>query len=419
MDRRFEVHAAGPQVGSEAKEFWAAPSRDEALSLANSDDPFERCAAVFQLAEMTDPRAAVALRELMNDGDEIVAEAARAWIGQLAGPPVRKRGRPTASVPSSDRVDSEALYLAQIRKVPLLPHHKVVELKHTMDEGVRARGKRSRLSCGGGEQTSLSEIRRLEQMRAAGLHARKLLIESNLRLVFSIARHYQYSGVPLLDLIQEGSIGLMRAVERFDVSLGNRFSTYATWLIRQSVTRAIANSGRIIRLPVHVVERVNAMKRAALELEANGWVADTQALAAHLEISCTEVEWLRDGLDDAESLDALLMSDLVDGQLDPCEDEGDPIEWSLGIYRHDDEVFESVRGGCLKRDIAKVLDSLPRRDRMIIEMRFGIKDDLERTLEQVSDVFGVTRERIRQIESKALHRLRAPKSSCILRDYLN
>lgn len=392
-------------IDSEAKEFWQAGSLGEALSLANSDDPFERCAAVFQLAEITDPRAACALEKLTNDGDEIVAEAARASISHLLAPPARKRGRPSVSAGSSDFEDTEALYLRQIRKIPLLSHAEVIELKRTMDRGTRALRTYRQLSSGESGRIFAPTMRQLEEKYAAGLRARQVLIESNLRLVFSIARRYQNAGLPLLDLVQEGSIGLMQAVERFDVSRGNHLSTYATWWIRQSITRAIANTARIIRLPVHVVEQMNKVRRAEAEASANGHETGPEMIAARLGIASVDLERQYDWSRDAESLDALLHSDSRRDNETEIDEEDESVCRDLGMFNHDDYLFDLACSKCLVRDVDKALRGLKDRERMVIEMRYGLEDDCVRTLEEVSQILGVTRERIRQIQEKGLEKL--------------
>ena len=240
-------------------------------------------------------------------------------------------------------------------------------------------------------------------VRAAADAARQRFIEANLRLVVSIARRYQSAGIPLLDLVQEGNIGLMRAVEKFEPERGFKFSTYATWWIRQAVTRAIADKGRTIRVPAHVGDALASVRRAEVALAGQDGREPTLAeLATATGLTPARIQELRAAEHDVVSLSAPLpdgrgeLADLLGD--DP---EGAPFEVAAAHLEHE--------------AIARVLDGLPERERRVLQLRFGLAGEEPRTLEDVGQEFAVTRERIRQIEAKALARLRHPCSPGALR----
>ncbi len=305
------------------------------------------------------------------------------------------------SAPQDSTLDSIQHYLQEIGRVPLLSAAEEVELAERMERGREAA---ARLAS---EDLTSQERARLKADVASGHDARRHLIQANLRLVVSIAKKYVGRGLSLLDLIQEGNIGLMRAVEKFDYHKGNRFSTYATWWIRQAVTRAIAEQGRTIRLPVHMSESVGQVKRAAERLAQ---VLERQPTAEEIATALGQpIERIERVLEAARRPVSLET---------PVGEEG---EHTLGDFLQDDELptpadFASQQ--LLRQDLAAALDHLNERERRIIDLRYGLADGQRRTLEEVGRVLGMTRERARQIEAEALRRLRAPEVGQHLRDYL-
>ncbi len=298
--------------------------------------------------------------------------------------------------------DSVQHYLQEIGRVSLLNAAEEVELAERIERGREAQ---RRLSSTEKLRPPLRAA--LKADIAAGQEARGQLIQANLRLVVSVAKKYVGHGLALLDLIQEGNIGLMRAVEKFDHHRGNRFSTYATWWIRQSVTRALAEQSRTIRLPVHMGEAVGRVRRAAERLaQALGRQPTTDEIAAALGQPVARIEQV---LDVARRPISLEM---------PLDAESDR---RLGDALPDDQSpapSDVVARQLLRHDLARALDKLSARERRIIDLRYGLVDGRRRTLEEIGQALGMTRERARQIEAEALRRLRDLEVGRQLRDYL-
>jgi len=302
--------------------------------------------------------------------------------------------------------DPVRMYLKEIGKVPLLTARQEVDLAMKIEAGLEAAAKLDELRAKSGK-IERAEERRLTRIENTGLHAKKLLVEANLRLVVSIAKRYVGRGMLFLDLIQEGNLGLIRAVEKFDYAKGFKFSTYATWWIRQAITRAIADQARTIRIPVHMVETINKLIRVQRQLlQELGREPTPDEIGEKMEMTAERVREILKISQEPVSLETPIGEE-EDSQL------GDFIEDGDAIVPPDAASFSM-----LQEQLSKVLDSLSDRERKVIELRFGLIDGHPRTLEEVGREFGVTRERIRQIESKTLCKLRHPSRSGRLKDYL-
>ncbi len=299
--------------------------------------------------------------------------------------------------------DPVRLYLHEIGRVPLLTPEEEVELAMRLREGEEAY---QELQQRGNELTE-AERQELERRIAAGDEARQHLIQANLRLVVSIAKKYIGRGMSFLDLIQEGNIGLMRATEKFDYTRGYKFSTYATWWIRQAITRSISDQSRTIRLPVHVGETINRVKRVSHRLQQQmEREPTTDEIAQAMGISSEKVRRVIEVSRTPVSLEM------------PVGKEGDS---RMGDFIEDDRVaapLDAASYQLLREQINEVLQKLPDRERRIIQLRFGLNDGRYRTLEEVGKEFGITRERIRQIEAKVLRKLRHPHYGKKLRGFL-
>ena len=293
------------------------------------------------------------------------------------------------------------LYLQEIGRVPLLTGPAEVELAMAIEAGNLAV---ERLADG--SERSDAERDTLEETVALGNHARRRLVESNLRLVVSVARRYMNRGIPLGDLIQDGNIGLMRAVEKFDYRRGFKFSTYATWWIRQAVSRALADHSRTIRVPVHMVETINKYVRVSSALQQElGREPTTDEIAAQLEIPAERVREIIRILPQPISLE------------NPVGDEQDA---TLADFVEDEnavDMDEMASRAMLRVQVESVLNTLTPRERRVVELRFGLEGDRLYTLSEIGAELGVTRERIRQIETKALRKLRHPSRSRRLLDF--
>jgi RNA polymerase primary sigma factor len=309
--------------------------------------------------------------------------------------------------PGGSSSDPVRMYLKEIGKVPLLTAAEEVVLARCVEQGL---GAAVRLSSCEEEAALLIDregIARDERLRREGMVAKRILVEANLRLVVSIAKRYRNRGMAFLDLIQEGNLGLMRAVEKFDYTKGFKFSTYATWWIRQAITRAIADQARTIRIPVHMVDIINKVMRAQRQLLQDlGREPSVEEVAERAEMTPERVREILRVSQETVSLeqpmgdDDFSLSDLI-------EDEG-AIAPS-----------EAAARAMLNEAVSEALAELSERERRVVRLRFGLDDGQMRTLEEVGKEFGVTRERIRQIESKTLAKLRHPMHSGHLRDYLH
>ena len=300
--------------------------------------------------------------------------------------------------------DTITLYLREMSKVPLLDKEQEVSLAKRYEAGRAAKEELIKL----GKNNSPEKLQMFEEIIEDGLLAREHLIKANTRLVVSVAKRYNRRGVPFLDLIQEGNLGLMKAVEKFDHSRGFRFSTYATWWIRQTITRAIADQGRTIRVPVHMVDRIRVMYKYIREMEQKlGREPTIEELAGALNLSKEKVEWM------------IQVSWLPLSLESPLNEENEESE--LGNFIEDRDTptpSQKVYIKLLSEKINDILDSLPYREARILRLRFGLENGRFYTLEEVGRKFGLTRERIRQIETKALRRLRYPQHSRQLKEYL-
>lgn len=316
----------------------------------------------------------------------------------------RRKVDTMASAPLTS--DPVRMYLKEIGKVPLLTARQEVDLAMKIEAGLLAVDELD-AAAENGVKLERAEQRRLERLERIGVDAKKQLVEANLRLVVSIAKRYVGRGMLFLDLIQEGNLGLIRAVEKFDYTKGFKFSTYATWWIRQAITRAIADQARTIRIPVHMVETINKLIRIQRQLlQELGREPTPEEIGEKMEMTAERVREILKISQEPVSLETPIGEE-EDSQL------GDFIEDGEAVVPPDAASFSM-----LQEQLAKVLDSLSERERKVIELRFGLDDGHPRTLEEVGREFGVTRERIRQIESKTLCKLRHPSRSSRLKDYL-
>lgn len=300
--------------------------------------------------------------------------------------------------------DSVSLYLKEMSRVPLLVVEEEVDLAQRMERAYHAR--RELIKANG--RVTPRRRAELEVIIQDGFTARDYIIRANTRLVVSIARKYIGHGVPFLDLIQEGNLGLIRAAEKYDYRRGFRFSTYATWWIRQSITRSIADQSRTIRVPVHMADRLRQLYKATQDLEQElGRNPTVNELAVQMDVEPNKVQWMIQVAQPTISLEA------------PVGDEEDS---DFGMYVEDESSpspAQLVYQNMLRERVDQVLSTLSPREARIIKMRFGLGQDRPYTLEEVGQKFGLTRERIRQIEGKALRHLRQPCVTRLLREYVS
>lgn len=335
-----------------------------------------------------------------NQANVVLAQLT-AWIDEVETPPPDEIDAEleTEGIGTDDPV---RIYLREIGRVHLLTAQEEMQIAQQIECGEEATVRLNN------HDFSMSEQLHLQRRKREGEVARERLIQANLRLVVSIAKKYLRHGMSMLDLIQEGNIGLMRATEKFDYRRGFKFSTYATWWIRQAITRAIADQSRTIRLPVHVGETINRIIRTSNRIQqTTGREPSPEEIATELGIPPEKVRRVLDASRQTISLEM------------PVGTEGDSV---LADFIEDGKTIapvESAAQRILREQLTIVLDKLPERERRIIQLRYGLADGRYRTLEEVGREFGITRERIRQIEARVLRKLRHPAYGCSLRAYLD
>jgi len=366
-----------------------------------TDDLLEISPEVGEDAE----RLSVIMLALRNRGVDVVDPEAMdsAPVDLLAVPGLEAWVEPEPVISDYSSDDTVGMYLKEMSRVPLLKADEEYEIAVRIEDGRMAKAD---LLCARGRKRKL-EQQRLESLVQDGIVAREHIIKANTRLVVSIAKRYMGRGVHFLDLIQEGNLGLMKAVEKYDVHKGFRFSTYATWWIRQTISRAIADQARTIRVPVHMSDRIRQTYKATHDLEQRlGRVPTPEELAVELGLDLQKVQWI------------LQVSWLPLSLESPVGDEEDS---ELGMFIEDELTptpMQSVYQSMLKDKIDEVLGTLSPREARILRLRFGLDTGVPYTLEEVGEKFGLTRERIRQIEGKALRRLRHPRRARQLKEYL-
>jgi RNA polymerase primary sigma factor len=394
---------------------------DETVPPIDLSDLEDEPAPVLASAPDGTPTVPESVEAELHEADEAAAHAAGDFeedgpelggVRPARSAAARRRAMRAASSPA-DRGGSSAdpvrMYLKEIGRVPLLTASEEVEYSRRIEAGGFAALRLADLSAAGQlDSLDFDERRALQRTVRRGDDAREVIIEANLRLVVSIAKRYVGRGMQFLDLIQEGNLGLMRAVEKFDYTKGFKFSTYATWWIRQAITRAIADQARTIRIPVHMVESINKVHRIQRqmlqELEREPTVEELAERVGLTEDRVREIQRI--------SLDLLSLDAPV----------GEEDDSNLADFIEDQAAeapAEAAARRMLNRAVIDALDELSDREKAVVRLRFGLEDGQARTLEEVGKEFGVTRERIRQIESKTLAKLRHPHRSQKLRDYLD
>jgi RNA polymerase primary sigma factor len=361
--------------------------------------------------EEVEPAAEEAASDVPAAGDDEIAEpsekdkASGDFVWDEEESEALRQARKDAELTAS--ADSVRAYLKQIGKVALLNAEEEVELAKRIEAGLYATQLMSEL-MEKGEKLPAAQRRDMMWICRDGDRAKNHLLEANLRLVVSLAKRYTGRGMAFLDLIQEGNLGLIRAVEKFDYTKGYKFSTYATWWIRQAITRAMADQARTIRIPVHMVEVINKLGRIQRELLQDlGREPSPEELAKEMDITPEKVLEIQQYAREPISLDQTI-GDEGDSQL------GDFIEDSEAVV-----AVDAVSFTLLQDQLQSVLETLSEREAGVVRLRFGLTDGQPRTLDEIGQVYGVTRERIRQIESKTMSKLRHPSRSQVLRDYLD
>ncbi|MCV7384277.1 RNA polymerase sigma factor [Mycolicibacter longobardus] len=379
---------------------------DADLSLDELDDDEPESAAEGDEAASTPAAAA----EEAGEDDEIAEpsekdKASGDFVWDEEESEALRQARKDAELTAS--ADSVRAYLKQIGKVALLNAEEEVELAKRIEAGLFATQKMAE-HAEKGEKLAVAYRRDMAWICRDGDRAKNHLLEANLRLVVSLAKRYTGRGMAFLDLIQEGNLGLIRAVEKFDYTKGYKFSTYATWWIRQAITRAMADQARTIRIPVHMVEVINKLGRIQRELLQDlGREPTPEELAREMDITPEKVLEIQQYAREPISLDQTI-GDEGDSQL------GDFIEDSEAVV-----AVDAVSFTLLQDQLQSVLETLSEREAGVVRLRFGLTDGQPRTLDEIGQVYGVTRERIRQIESKTMSKLRHPSRSQVLRDYLD
>jgi RNA polymerase primary sigma factor len=387
----------------------------EDLSLDDlEDEPSEGDDAVEATEVDTEEGAAASSKKVVDpqaaDEEEIIEptekdKASGDFVWDEDESEALRQARKDAELTAS--ADSVRAYLKQIGKVALLNAEEEVELAKRIEAGLYATQLMVELSDRG-EKLPAAQRRDMSWICRDGDRAKNHLLEANLRLVVSLAKRYTGRGMAFLDLIQEGNLGLIRAVEKFDYTKGYKFSTYATWWIRQAITRAMADQARTIRIPVHMVEVINKLGRIQRELLQDlGREPTPEELAKEMDITPEKVLEIQQYAREPISLDQTI-GDEGDSQL------GDFIEDSEAVV-----AVDAVSFTLLQDQLQSVLETLSEREAGVVRLRFGLTDGQPRTLDEIGQVYGVTRERIRQIESKTMSKLRHPSRSQVLRDYLD
>jgi RNA polymerase primary sigma factor len=362
----------------------------------------EDVSAAMQAAELPPEQMDIILQLLTDEQVELVDNTSESDEDDAESSAVRRKQEEELALktPTSDPV---RMYLKEIGKVPLLTAEEEVDLAKRIEAGLFASEKVATTT----KKVADKLRRELEAIERDGQIAKRKLVEANLRLVVSIAKRYVGRGMLFLDLIQEGNLGLIRAVEKFDYTKGYKFSTYATWWIRQAITRAIADQARTIRIPVHMVETINKLIRIQRQLLQDlGREPTPEEIAHEMDLSPEKVREILKVSQEPVSLETPI---------------GEEEDSHLGDFIEDSDAVVPIDAASfilLQEQLDSVLHTLSEREKKVIQLRFGLTDGHPRTLEEVGREFGVTRERIRQIESKTLSKLRHPSRSQKLRDYL-
>ncbi|WP_420810152.1 RNA polymerase sigma factor [Halopolyspora algeriensis] len=378
----------------------SAQGNGESLEI---DEPIETDLTSANVGDLSDIEVEIPEEPAVPEDEDGKADPDFVWDEEESE--ALRQARKDAELTAS--ADSVRAYLKQIGKVALLNAEEEVELAKRIEAGLYA-AERLRQSEEAQETLALQMRRDLRWIVRDGERAKSHLLEANLRLVVSLAKRYTGRGMAFLDLIQEGNLGLIRAVEKFDYTKGYKFSTYATWWIRQAITRAMADQARTIRIPVHMVEVINKLGRIQRELLQDlGREPTPEELAKEMDITPEKVLEIQQYAREPISLDQTI-GDEGDSQL------GDFIEDSEAVV-----AVDAVSFTLLQDQLQSVLQTLSEREAGVVRLRFGLTDGQPRTLDEIGQVYGVTRERIRQIESKTMSKLRHPSRSQVLRDYLD